>query len=468
VAQTQDGKNLDFVSLKDFGSTGAGLGDSTAIQTAATNAQQTNAYGTFKRAINLRSGYYLHTGTTITLPSGTTLAGEGPGSTRIDGGGYGAATGVPMFTIASAPDWRLSGLRLEGGNKGSCVYFGPSSYYGVAEQSQFNGFKTYGVWLNEAAQSVFRSCAWNSASATTDVAVVTDGGSQTMLMSCQFDSNSIGVQSSTSAAGTYHSASAAGSGLLSIGSTFGRQFPALKIGNGNSLHVIFGDYIEGSGGVNSDLFDIGSFDSGGGSAQTNVAWLAGITAGSKVNDITINNAGTFSMAFRECNVNVTVGASTKWLYAVGNTFAAGKTLTSNAQWSTVDARNLRIMAASAANAQRQDSIDATFQVFSSALNFAGSNYVLKTVHAQSFDWALSGSATTKMTLTAGGYLQTPAGIRPGALGASPAQQTATAQWGGTGAPSNSFGANGDFYFRSDGGAGTSIYMKRAGAWVGIV
>lgn len=41
-------------------------------------------------------------------------------------------------------------------------------------------------------------------------------------------------------------------------------------------------------------------------------------------------------------------------------------------------------------------------------------------------------------------------------------------YGGVGAPDNADGSDGDFYFRSDGGAGTSIYHKRAGAWVGIV
>lgn len=39
---------------------------------------------------------------------------------------------------------------------------------------------------------------------------------------------------------------------------------------------------------------------------------------------------------------------------------------------------------------------------------------------------------------------------------------------GEGAPSNGNGNNGDFYFRSDGGALTTIYQKRAGTWVGIV
>jgi hypothetical protein len=39
---------------------------------------------------------------------------------------------------------------------------------------------------------------------------------------------------------------------------------------------------------------------------------------------------------------------------------------------------------------------------------------------------------------------------------------------GEGAPDVNGGNNGDFYFRSDGGALTTIYQKRAGSWVGIV
>jgi hypothetical protein len=49
-----------------------------------------------------------------------------------------------------------------------------------------------------------------------------------------------------------------------------------------------------------------------------------------------------------------------------------------------------------------------------------------------------------------------------------ALQTAAGIYGGTGAPNNANGNNGDFYLRSDGGALTSIYMKRAGSWVGVV
>lgn len=54
-------------------------------------------------------------------------------------------------------------------------------------------------------------------------------------------------------------------------------------------------------------------------------------------------------------------------------------------------------------------------------------------------------------------------IFPGTDGA--AAQSASGLYAGTGVPNNANGANGDIYFRSDGGAGTTIYQRRAGTWV---
>jgi hypothetical protein len=47
-------------------------------------------------------------------------------------------------------------------------------------------------------------------------------------------------------------------------------------------------------------------------------------------------------------------------------------------------------------------------------------------------------------------------------------QSSLGIYGGAGVPSNSNGVNGDIYFNSTGGSGTTMYQKRAGAWVGIV
>lgn len=44
-------------------------------------------------------------------------------------------------------------------------------------------------------------------------------------------------------------------------------------------------------------------------------------------------------------------------------------------------------------------------------------------------------------------------------------QAVSQLWVTTGVPNNLAGSNGDFALRSDGGAGTCIYQKRAGAWV---
>lgn len=47
-------------------------------------------------------------------------------------------------------------------------------------------------------------------------------------------------------------------------------------------------------------------------------------------------------------------------------------------------------------------------------------------------------------------------------------QSASAFYAGSGAPNNANGADGDFFFRSDGGVLSTIYQRRAGAWVGVV
>lgn len=58
------------------------------------------------------------------------------------------------------------------------------------------------------------------------------------------------------------------------------------------------------------------------------------------------------------------------------------------------------------------------------------------------------------------------GVRPGWPGGG-AVVTGTITYG-TGAPNNANGADGDLFVRTDGAALTTIYQRRAGAWVGIV
>jgi len=76
-----------------------------------------------------------------------------------------------------------------------------------------------------------------------------------------------------------------------------------------------------------------------------------------------------------------------------------------------------------------------------------------------FDFQSGGADRVQLALTTGQiYPTTDAGVA----------QTACGIFAGTGAPNNANGNNGDIYFRSDGGALTTIYQRRAGAWVGII
>ncbi len=59
------------------------------------------------------------------------------------------------------------------------------------------------------------------------------------------------------------------------------------------------------------------------------------------------------------------------------------------------------------------------------------------------------------------------------IGFAPPKDTGSTQsdcriYGGAGAPADANGQNGDIYLRSDGGAGTTVYQRRAGVWTGLV
>lgn len=88
--------------------------------------------------------------------------------------------------------------------------------------------------------------------------------------------------------------------------------------------------------------------------------------------------------------------------------------------------------------------------------------------------ATMGAITLKGNATTGAATPTDLAIGQGPNGQfypvtdANAAQTASGIFAGTGAPNNANGNNGDVYIRSDGGAGTTIYHRRAGAWVGVL
>ena len=113
-------------------------------------------------------------------------------------------------------------------------------------------------------------------------------------------------------------------------------------------------------------------------------------------------------------------------------------------------------------------------LWSTGLTPSGTNYAiaqssngdlfLNAINGRSFTFNFSNSS--KATLSSAGVFTAYSKIYPGTDGA--ANQAACGLYANTGAPNNANGADGDIFFRADGGASTTIYQRRAGAWVGIV
>jgi len=93
--------------------------------------------------------------------------------------------------------------------------------------------------------------------------------------------------------------------------------------------------------------------------------------------------------------------------------------------------------------------------------------MLPATDAGGFDWTDAGQTAQLMTLLAGG-LSTKPPIFPGKDDGT--VQATAALYAGAGVPNNANGANGSYYFRSDtpGTALQRVYIKSAGAWVGVV
>jgi hypothetical protein len=397
VARTQESKNSDVFSSADFNANGDGTANQTQIQAGLTAPALTNGYGTFQNKLYFLPGYHNITAG-MTVPSGEAIEGRGVVNTKLEAN-YASATKAPMLSWSSASDWRIAQMRVEGNNKASGLYLS-NSYYGVLDQLHLNSMNGYGIKLSESAQSTLSSPSFYYYTNTTDVAVLLDGGSMTCINNGTFDTRSVGV------AGTFYGAasplnpvSGNGSGARINNSSFGAQYPAIKIPNGDSLWDVNACYFEGESGQTSmDVLSIGSGNNGANSsAQTNLAFNRNQVAGTLVNDMVVYNAGIVNLHGNEFGVNLTVQSSTLWLYATGNYFAAGKSLSDSAQWSTIEKRNERSMASTTANAERVDGIDNTDKVLTICYTRGRGGYAQKTVDANNYEWRVVGSKTLAIT-----------------------------------------------------------------------
>ena len=108
-----------------------------------------------------------------------------------------------------------------------------------------------------------------------------------------------------------------------------------------------------------------------------------------------------------------------------------------------------------------------FNNFEGYLNIMQNGSYIGSVNPSgNFYWGGTRASPNFYVIKSDGRVFSKSHIYPGTGGGS--DQDKAGLLAGEGAPSNGNGNNGDFYFRSDGGALTTIYQKRAGAWVGIV
>lgn len=364
------------------------VGDGTDVTTKLTQAFSvpalTNGFGTFQNKAVLMPGYHNIT-SGVSVTSGQVIEGQGVANTKLEAN-YASSTGAPMLST-TGQDFRMSMLRVEGNNKASGLLLS-TAYWGVIDQCHFNsmGFSgtngAYGVKMTQAA-CVLRSCSFNFYNNVADIAVIANGGSMQTMTNCHFSTRSIGVTSSSTDL----------SGVRLDKCTFEAQYPAIRIFNGDSLWDIQGCYFEGeSGQTAADVIDVGTTNGVGGNTNpVNVNFERNQIAGSNVNDVTFNNAQYLNFHNNEIGVNVSVLASTQWLYATGNYFSSGKSLSDAAQYSTVESRNSRTMASTPADACVVDTIDNTDKIVSSALNRAKSNWVQRVFDALNHVWRISGT-----------------------------------------------------------------------------
>jgi hypothetical protein len=108
-----------------------------------------------------------------------------------------------------------------------------------------------------------------------------------------------------------------------------------------------------------------------------------------------------------------------------------------------------------------------FNNFEGHLNIMQNGSYIGSVNPSgNFYWGGTRASPNFYVIKSDGRVFSKSHIYPGTGGGS--DQDKAGLLAGEGAPSNGNGNNGDFYFRSDGGALTTIYQKRAGSWVGIV
>lgn len=330
VARTAQSKMRECVSVTDFGADPNGASDSTAAIQAAFNAAAiTNPYGTFRKNVYFPAGFYLVTNT-ITVPRGVAFFGEGIESTTIRADLWSGTLGNPIFSASTAPNFRMSGMNINGRNKAAGVLL-VDGYGNTFHQVRFTECHTYGLKLTEAASSVLDQVELIGTISASHVGVLLDGGSNTMFRNC-----SIGVVGGTGVKTTQANYAGFGSSAEFLGCSFHGGGTAVEVLRGQGQFNFQQCYWEGD--IGQTLVPL-IYGLNGTGAVENLSIVNSIIANANTANFTIQRGQKVTFTGNVTGRNVTFAVGIGNLFFANNNFASGATYT-NSVGSYVDMQNV--------------------------------------------------------------------------------------------------------------------------------
>ena len=481
VERTAQSKMRDVVSVKDFGAVGDGVADDTAAIQAAVNAQVTAGGG----EVWFPKGIY-KTSLPIQWPAGITL--RGGGLDGQDRNTYHAeirnassdmfVTDYTQYTVGGQGIFGLKLVSQAGGGHIFVVKNTSRTEYAqlCLIQSNTNKAILYSVGTFANDEGYF-GCWWHHFDAmymsgnTVPAFYIKNGTiNQVVIEQARIGRNSV------TTGGTY--------AIWFEADTAGTPITATKISQitfqqpgGGAIKLLGSVYAELSGlgaydqtvPISNPLVYIGESPAGTKSSANTISnsWLniGDVTNASLYADTLSANGGVTVI---NSKLNVLDGGATDGngsnvilINSIVNTIR--RVATAN-----YGSRNIQMGYESSAGTTT------AFDIAKGSIgNFDG--YVLVSVNGNNVaqftnagELRIGSSPTSPgvQLLGASGTLLSASQIYPGTPAG--ARQTNAGLLAGAGAPSNANGNDGDFYFRSDGGALTTVYQKRVGAWVGIV
>jgi hypothetical protein len=427
VSRTVTSKLQESVSVKDFGADPTGVADSTAAIQNCINAVQTAGGGT----ILLSPGTY-KISSSLTISGSTPLWLIGTWASIIKNVGTGNSITVGNLSADQTADVRILGIQVTG-QAGTLVGInfqrmhnarieGVRLNYHGSDGIKLQG--SYACWLLNNYVNNNSGCGLNA------VAISGAGNDFLQVIGNRWLANG-------GTAGIYIDNSLYGPQGQRIelndveGNTIGLKIDVGSISNTEGM-TIRGNYFENQSGYNASIGEDGGTALFHNPTVDSNAFAFG-TGGTSA-----ANATRFGNIVRELN-----------LY--GNNFNTSDLVIGSST-------TLGFVGGNKSNATVPGGFDQNGGVTVSQLRL----------------YQPGGAAYSSISMT-GGYIrinypiQSVNQIFPGSANTA-TYQTSCGLWAGTGAPNNSYGQTGDYYFRSDtpATANQRVYVKNGGTWTGIV